>query len=213
MPIDVSEFVLQSTLHEHIQSIQQNAATRVPEIFPQFSSTMQQQVITSLQSGGALAKILVMLAYLPNAQPTLPAIYLFEVPGGEQVSGDFIGNLIHTAPVTSSGTVTGWETTVGIYTRKAWQITCAVAANVTDLLVIVGLVKHALIAARAGFGQSPNSFIEQTISWTGWGPMANSKGDVIFPLQQTLTFAITTYESATQTTSQLITGTDPSALT
>lgn len=214
MPIDVSEFVLQSTLQQHIQAVRQDAATRIPQIFPQFSATIQQQVVTSLQAGGALATVPVFLAYLPNAQPTLPAVYLYEVPGGEQVSGDVIGNVLQSEPIrSSSGTVTGWETAVGIYSRKAWQITCAAAANLTDLLVIVALVKHALIAARAGFGAAPNAYVEQTLSWTGWGPMANSAGDVIFPLQQTVTFTITTYESATSLTTDLITGTSPSTLT
>ena len=214
MPIDVSEFVLQSTIQAHIQSVQQDAATRIPEIFPQMTATMQQQVATSLQSGGALATIPVMLAYLPNAQPKLPAIYLYEVPGGEEVRGDVIGNRLRSTAITSSsGTVTGQQTMVGIYARKAWQITCAAAVNITDLLVMVALVKHALIAAREGFGAEPNAYVEQMLSWSGWGPMANSAGDVIFPLQQTVTFAITTYESATSINTQIMTGTSPSHLT
>lgn len=212
MSIDVSEWTLLPVIQTALQNAQTNAATLVPALFPQASSALQAQIIASLSATGSLATVSVQLAYLPNATPKLPAVYLYEVPGGEQVSGDTLGSLMSNSPVTdASGAVTSWTTAIGILSRKAWQCTVA-TVNITDLLVLVGLVKAALIAARPSFGQDPNAWIEQTLQWSGWGPMANSAGDVIFPFQQTVTITVTTIESTETTTTGLITGTTPGTI-
>ena len=213
MAIDVSEWTLLPLIQSYLQAAQTTAATLIPDLFPQASSTLQQQIIASLSAGGSLANVRTQLAYLPNTTPALPAIYLYEVAGGEQVSGDVIGNIVQDIPVTdANGTITGWTQAIGIQSRKAWQITVG-TINITDLLVLVGLVKGALISARPRLGQSPNAYITQEITWSGWGPMANSAGDVIFPFQQTLIFGITAFESTEITTTTLITDITPGTLT
>jgi hypothetical protein len=212
MALDVSEWTLVPLIDTYLQNAQTNAATLVPELFPQASSALQAQIITSLGATGSLASVRVQLAYLPNAQPAFPSVYLYEVPGGEDISGDVIGNVVQEEPVTdANGTITGWTTWIGILSRKSWQITVG-TVNITDLLVLVGLVKAALIAARPSFGASPNAYQAQNLSWSGWGPMANSAGGVIFPFQQTLTFTITTYESTETTNTTLVTGTTPATI-
>ncbi|NMP20769.1 hypothetical protein [Sulfobacillus harzensis] len=206
MPIDISEWTLLAVIQNGIQQVQQNAATLIPAIFPQMPSPIQQQIITALTSGG-LKSVSVQLAYLPNAQPQLPGVWLYQVPGGETRDLDVIGST-YTYDVSDSGL----DTDQGIGSQKSWQVTVG-SINVTDLLVLVGLVKWSLIGARASLGADPNRYIKQQLSWSGWSPMANSAGDVIFPYQQTLTFTITTIESAASTNTDLITGWTAATLT
>ncbi len=212
MAIDVSEWTLLSVIQQSLTTVQAQAATQVPEIFPQLNATLQQQIITSL-STGSLRTIPVELAYLPANQPALPAIYLYAAPGGEEVGDDVIGSQMAEPAITdSSGTVTGYGIPQNIMVRKVWQITCG-STNITDVLVMVALVKNALLGARQALGQTPNAYIHQAIQWTGWSPMANSAGDVIFPLQQTVIFTITTIDSSWSVNSDLITGYTPYSLT
>lgn len=209
MPVDVSEWTLLNVLQAGIAAVQTDPATAVPALFPQVPATLQQQIIASLGPGGSLATIAVLLAYLPNTAPKLPSVYLYGVPGGEVLAEDVIGSRWGQTGLPNAGGVT---TLQGIMSRKAWQITCA-TVNLTDLLVLVGLVKTALLAARPTLGSAPNGYIEQLLTWSGWSPMANSAGDVIFPFQQTLTFTVTTVESAAVSNAAVITGITPIVLT
>lgn len=205
MAIDMSEWTLQTIVQNGIAQVQQNAATLVPELFPQMPSATQQQVITALTSGG-LRSIPVQLAYLPNKTPSMPGVWLYQTPGGETRDLDVIGSA-YTWDVSAKGLATDQ----GIGSRKSWQFTIG-TPNVVDLLVIVGIVKWSLIGARGTLGADPNGYISQELSWSGWSPMANSAQDVIFPFQQTLTFTITTIESAAQTNTHLITGYTPTQI-
>lgn len=205
MPIDISEWTLLPIIQNGIAQVQQNAATLVPAIFPQMPTATQQQVITALTSGG-LKSVPVQLAYVPNTQPSLPGVWLYQTPGGEERGLDIVGSA-YTYDVAASGLTTDQ----GIGSRKSWQFTVG-TINVVDLLVLGGLVKWSLIGARDTLGASPNGYLEQHLSWSGWSPMVNSAGDVIFPYHQTLTFTVTLIESAASTNPDLITGTTPATL-
>lgn len=205
MAIDISEWTLQTIVQNGLAQVQQNAATLIPELFPQMPATTQQQVITALTTG-ALRSIPVQLAYLPNTTPKMPGVWLYQTPGGETRDLDVIGSAY-----TFDLSAAGLDTDQGIGSRKSWQFTIG-TPNIVDLLVIVGIVKWSLIGARDTLGGDPNGYLTQELNWSGWTPMANSAGDVIFPYQQTLTFTITTIESAAQTNTTLITGTTPATL-
>ncbi len=205
MPIDISEWTLQSIVQNGLAQVQQDAATLVPQLFPQMPAVIQQQVITALTSGG-LKSVPVQLAYLPNTTPTMPGVWLYQTPGGETRDLDVVGSTY-----THDVTATALDTDQGIGSRKSWQFTIG-TPNIVDLLVIVGIVKWSLIGARGSLGGDPNGYITQELSWSGWAPMVNSAGDVVFPFQQTLTLTITTIESAAQTNTDLITGYTPTQI-
>ena len=209
--IEVGEWTLQAIIQNGIATVQTEAATWIPQLFPQASSALQAQIITALTTG-SLKSVPVLLAYLPTQTPSLPAIYCYGIPGGETPEDDMIGQQWNEVPITnSSGTVTGYTLSQGIMVRKAWNFTIG-TINVNDLLTLTGLVQWSLIAARRALGATPNAYIKQLLSWSGWGPMANSAGDVIFPYQQTLTLTVTVVDDAQQAQTDLITGYDPPTL-
>lgn len=209
--IEVGEWALLPILQNGLTTVQANAATLIPQIFPQAGATLQQQIITTLTTG-MLKSVPLMLAFLPNEPPTLPGVWLYGQPGGEVPSEDFLGNQWNQQPtMNSSGQVTGYTSSQGIMVRKAWNLTVG-TTNVYDLLTLTGILQWSLIGARATLGAEPNAYIEQVISWSGWSPMTNSAGDVIFPYQQTITFTITVVDDAQTANTDLITGYTPYSL-
>ncbi len=210
--IEVGEWTLQAIVQNGLTTVQGAAATLIPQILPQASAALQAQIITALTTGG-LKSVPVLLAYLPTQTPSLPAIYCYGIPGGETPENDVIGQQWNEVPITdSSGTVTGYTLSQGILVRKAWNFTIG-TVNVNDLLTLTALVQWSLIAARRTLGAWPNAYIQQILSWSGWGPMANSAGDVIFPYQQTLTFTITVADDAQSVNTPVITGYNPATIT
>jgi hypothetical protein len=118
------------------------------------------------------------------------------LPGNEAPDLDVIGEVYGSVPVIdSSGTVTGAQRVLGVGLRKTWALTVA-SINVTDVLTLTALVTAILVQARPVLGAAPNYWLNQHLAWQGWGPMANSAGDVIFPYQQTLTFSVTVAATA-----------------
>ncbi len=209
--IEVGEWSLLAVIQNGMATVQANAATLIPQIFPQANSALQSQIVTSLTSG-SLKSVPIMLSYLPNETPQIPAIYLYGDAGGEEVSDDFIGSQWEQQPVlNSSGSVVGFITSYGIMVRKTWRCTVG-TTNINDLLTLVGLVQWSLIGARLSLGEVPNRYIQQIIGWSPWGPMANSAGDVIFPYQQTLSYTITVVNDAQSTNTDLITSYTPSSI-
>lgn len=210
--IEVGEWTLLPIVQNGIATVQADPATLIPQIFPQASTALQAQIQAALTTG-SLKSVPVMLAFLPTETPQLPAIYLYGMPGGEDKSQDFIGNQWNEVPVVNSaGAITGYTTAIGVTVRKTWNFTIA-TTNINDLLTLVGIVQWSLIGARLSLEARPNAYIEQVLAWSGWSPMANSAGDVIFPYQQTLTFTITVVDDAQSINTDLITGYTPYSLT
>lgn len=205
--IEILEWQLQTVVQNAVATYQANAATLTPEIFATAPAYLQTELQNTL--GNPATQIAVNLAYVPNAQPALPGVWIYGTPGQEQQERDLIGNVFAQVPVlNSSGQVTGYTERSAVYATSSWNLTCA-AVNVNAALGLFALVKWALYQARLSLGQPPYELISQVMSWSVFSPMANSAGDVIFPYQRTLTFTAEHLESWSQLDDTLITAYDP----